>query len=294
MKEEFLVADSWQEYELIDSGDGEKLEQFGDYVVCRPEPQALWNKTLTEQQWEERADAIFRATKSSADRGDWSVKSHMPDKWNIKYNYKNMRLDMKLSLTYFKHVGIFPEQAANWNYIYDAVKSLKPKTKDVEVLNLFAYTGGATLAARSAGAKVTHVDSVKQVVNWSKENMANSKLDNVRWIIEDVRKFVKREINRGSKYQGIILDPPAFGRGADGELWKLEDDILIFLKDCEKLLDKNGFVVFNLYSMGLSSLVARTLISQIFKVSDIAFGELYFEDEFEKRLPLGAYARFVR
>lgn len=294
MKEEFLIADSWEEYELIDSGDGEKLERFGEYVASRPEPQALWNKSLTEEQWEEKADAIFKPNANGTDKGEWSVKNHMPDKWNIKYNYKNMRLDMRLSLTQFKHVGLFPEQAANWNYIYDSVKSLKARHTDVEVLNLFAYTGGATLAARSAGAKVTHVDSVKQVINWSKENMANSRLDNVRWIIEDVRKFVKREITRGNKYQGIILDPPAFGRGADGELWKLEEDILAFLKDCSMLLDDKGFVVFNLYSMGLSSLVARTLISQIFKVQDIAFGELYFEDEFEKRLPLGAYARFTR
>lgn len=294
MKEEFLVADSWKEYELIDSGDGEKLERFGNWVVYRPEPQALWNKTLSEQQWQERADAMFKNVKASNDKGEWSVKPNMPDKWNIKYNYKDMHLNMKLSLTYFKHVGIFPEQAANWNYIYDSVKVLQKTCNEVNVLNLFAYTGGATLAAKSAGAKVTHVDAVKQIVGWAKENMEMSQLDNVRWIVEDVRKFVKREIKRGSKYQGIILDPPAFGRGADGELWKLEDDILNFLKDCEKLLDVKGFVVFNLYSMGLSSVVARTLIKSIFKAQDLAFGELFFEDKFEKQLPLGAYARFKR
>ena len=294
MKEEFLIADSWKDYELIDSGDGEKLERFGDWVVYRPEPQALWNKSLSEEQWQQRADAMFKNVKSTTDKGEWSVKPDMPDKWTINYNYKEMNLKMKLSLTYFKHVGIFPEQAANWNYIYDSTKSLQKLCGEVNVLNLFAYTGGATLAARSAGAKVTHVDAVKQIVGWAKENMAISQLDNVRWIVEDVRKFVKREIKRGNKYQGIILDPPAFGRGADGELWKLEDDILEFLKDCEMLLDKKGFVVFNLYSMGLSSMVARTLIKTIFKANKIAFGELYFEDKFEKTLPLGAYARFNR
>ena len=294
MKEEFLIADSWEEYELIDSGNGEKLERFGDYVVYRPEPQALWDKSMTEEQWEDMADAMFKNAKSSNDKGDWSVKSGMPDKWNIKYNYKGMRLNMKLSLTYFKHVGIFPEQAANWNYIYDNVKALKKQKPEVNVLNLFAYTGGATFAANSAGAKVTHVDSVKQIVGWAKENMLNSKMTDIRWVIEDVRKFVKREIKRGNKYQGIILDPPAFGRGADGELWKLEDDILEFLKDCEKLLDKNAFIVFNLYSMGLSSIVARTMLKQIFGEDDIAFGELYFQDSYDKRLPLGTFARFCR
>lgn len=294
MKEEFLVANSWRDYELIDSGDGEKLERFGDFVVYRPEPQALWNKSMSEEQWQDRADAIFKNVKSSNDKGEWSVRSGMPDKWNVRYQYKDMKLNLKLSLTYFKHVGIFPEQAANWNYIYDNVKMSQKMYGETNVLNLFAYTGGATLAARSAGAKVTHVDAVKQIVGWAKENMVNSGLDNVRWIIEDVRKFVKREIKRGNKYQGIILDPPAFGRGADGELWKLEDDLLEFLTDCEKLMDRKGFIVFNLYSMGLSSLVAQTLIKQIFKVKDVAHGELYFEDKFEKKLPLGAYARFNR
>ena len=294
MKEEFLIADSWNEYELIDSGDGEKLERFGDYFVSRPEPQALWNKSMSNDQWEDMADAMFKNVNSTGDKGDWVAKPDMPDKWNIKYAYKGMKLDMRLGLTNFKHVGIFPEQAANWNYIYDNVKTLKKECPEVNVLNLFAYTGGATFAAKSAGAKVTHVDSVKQVVGWAKENMMNSRMSDIRWVIEDVRKFVKREIKRGTKYQGIILDPPAFGRGADGELWKLEDDILDFLKDCEKLLDKNAFIVFNLYSMGLSSIVARTMLKQIFKEDDISFGELYFQDSFEKRLPLGTFARFRR
>ncbi len=294
MREEFLVADSWKEYELIDSGNGEKLERFGDFVIFRPEPQALWDKSMSEREWINKSDAYFKNSRNSTDKGDWTKSEGMPEKWQIKYTYKEMRLNMKLSLTYFKHVGIFPEQAANWNYIYDSVKQMQKLCGEVNVLNLFAYTGGATLAARSAGAKVTHVDAVKQIVAWAKENMQNSGLDNVRWIVEDVRKFVKREIKRGNKYQGIILDPPAFGRGADGELWKLEDDILEFLKDCEKLLDHKGFVVFNLYSMGLSSLVAQTLISQIFKVRNIAHGELYFNDKAGKKLPLGAYARFTK
>lgn len=293
MEEKFLVADSWKEYELIDSGNCEKLERFGDYIVSRPEPQALWAKSLDDREWEQMADAVFNNSGSSVDRGDWSVKKNMPEKWNINYRYKDINLNMRLSLTYFKHVGIFPEQASNWNFIYDSVKSLQKSVEDVEVLNLFAYTGGATLAARSAGAKVTHVDAVKQVVNWSKDNMVASNLDNVRWIIEDARKFVKREIKRGKKYNGIILDPPAFGRGAEGELWKLEDDIFALLQDCNKLLDEKGFVVFNLYSMGLSSLVAQTLVSQIFDVKDVAHGELYFNDRFNKKLPLGAYARFL-
>ena len=207
------------DYELIDTGEGEKLERFANFVVRRPEPQAIWRKSLGEAAWL-KADASFLRDQRSEERGEWRMKPEMPSRWQMRFNYKGMHLTMRLALTSFKHVGIFPEQAANWEFIYDTIEELRGA--DIErpkVLNLFAYTGGATLAAKSAGADVTHVDSVKQVVTWSKENMEQSGLDGVRWIVEDAMKFVEREVRRGNRYNGIILDPPAYGRGANGEKW---------------------------------------------------------------------------
>ena len=280
------------DYALIDTGDGEKLERFGSYTLRRPEPQAIWRKSLTEQQWQAAADASFMRDSRSEERGEWRLKPNMPSRWIIKYDYKDMHLKMRLGLTSFKHVGIFPEQAANWNFIYDSCKEIK----DAKVLNLFAYTGGATLAARAAGADVTHIDSVKQVVTWSRENMESSSLAGVRWIVEDALKFVQREVRRGNRYNGIILDPPAYGRGANGEKWVLEENITQMLECCAELLEPtNSFLVLNLYSMGLSSTLARTAVRQCFGAPKIEeCGELYFEDKAEKQLPLGTYYRFKR
>lgn len=293
-----LLTPTFPDYELIDSGDFEKLERFGDYVTRRPEPQAIWHKSLDEQQWQKMADTSFLRTSSSKneERGEWHTKSHMPDRWQIKYSYKQMHLNMRLGLTSFKHVGIFPEQAANWNFIYDQITLQRQSGVQPKVLNLFAYTGGATLAARSAGADVTHVDSVKQVVTWSRENMENSHLEGVRWIVEDALKFVRREVRRGNKYDGIILDPPAYGRGANGEKWVLEENICEMLECCAELLDKDhGFLVLNLYSMGLSALLARTALRQTFgNTGSEEMGELYFTDRMGKELPLGTFCRFTR
>lgn len=286
-----LYSPTWEDYELIDSGNFEKLERFGSFVLARPEPQALWQKSLSDREWSDISDAYFRRDKKSEDRGEWQLKPKMREQWFVNYRYKEMKIKMRLGLTSFKHVGIFPEQAVNWNFIYDNVIKLNQKNDSVNVLNLFAYTGGATLAARSAGAQVTHVDSVKQVVTWSNENLEASGMESVRWIVEDARKFVKREVKREKKYHGIILDPPAYGRGADGERWILEEDIYDMLSDCKALLLDGGFVVLNLYSMGLSALLSRGLLNQIFKRDDIEFGELYFTDRYSKTLPLGVYAR---
>lgn len=286
-----LYSPTWEDYELIDSGNFEKLERFGSFVLARPEPQALWQKSLSDREWSDIADAYFRRDKKSEDRGEWQLKPKMREQWFVNYRYKEMKIKMRLGLTSFKHVGIFPEQAVNWNFIYDNVIKLRQQKDSVNVLNLFAYTGGATLAARSAGAQVTHVDSVKQVVTWSNENLEASGMESVRWIVEDARKFVKREVKREKKYHGIILDPPAYGRGADGEKWILEEDIYDMLSDCKALLLDGGFVVLNLYSMGLSALLSRGLLNQIFKRDDIEFGELYFTDRYSKTLPLGVYAR---
>lgn len=280
------------DYTLIDTGDGEKLERFGEYTLRRPEPQAIWRKTLSQEQWAKSADASFMRDNMSEERGKWNLKPKMPSRWHICYNYKDMHLKMRLGLTSFKHVGIFPEQAANWNFIYDCCKEIE----SAKVLNLFAYTGGATLAAKAAGADVTHIDSVKQVVTWSKENMEASGLNSVRWIVEDALKFVQREVRRGNRYNGIILDPPAYGRGANGEKWVLEENITQMLECCAELLEKqNAFLVLNLYSMGLSSTLARTAVRQCFGApKQEECGELYFEDNTGKQLPLGTYYRFKR
>lgn len=293
-----LLTPTFPDYELIDSGDFEKLERFGDYITRRPEPQALWHKTLSEEEWRKAADASFMRTSlsKSDERGEWHRKPQMPDRWIIQYDYKKMHLKMRLGLTSFKHVGIFPEQAANWNYIYDNVERIATTGVTPKVLNLFAYTGGATLAARAAGADVTHIDSVKQVVSWSRENMENSGLGGVRWIVEDAMKFVKREVRRGNIYDGIILDPPAYGRGANGEKWVLEENIVQMLECCAELLNKqHGFLVLNLYSMGLSATLARTALCQAFgEMGEQEMGELHFSDRAGKELPLGTFCRFRR
>ena len=284
------------DYELIDSGDFEKLERFGRYVVRRPEPQAIWRRSLTEQEWRRLADASFLRDGRSEERGEWRLRSGMPSRWTVDYAYEGMRLRMRLGLTSFKHEGLFPEQAANWNFIYDNCVRMRAEERTPKVLNLFAYTGGATLAARAAGADTTHVDSVKQVVTWARENMEQSGLEGVRWIVEDALKFVQREVRRGNRYNGIILDPPAYGRGANGEKWILEDNIGEMLECCARLLEPRGaFLVLNLYSMGLSATLASTAVRQAFGTPfEEQFGELCFDDRAGKRLPLGTYCRFVR
>lgn len=287
----------FDDYELIDSGDFEKLERFGRYVTRRPEPQAIWHKGLSEGEWQRMADASFLRDKRSDERGEWRVKEGLPSRWVINYNYQKMHLKMRLAFTSFKHVGIFPEQAENWNFIYDNVEQISARRgRNAKVLNLFAYTGGATLAARSAGADVTHVEAVKQVVTWSRENMELSGLDGVRWMVEDALKFVRREVRRGNRYDGIILDPPAYGRGPEGEKWVLEEQIGEMLKLCAELLEPtDAFLVLNLYSMGLSAMLARTAVRQAFgQPKREQAGELYFADRGGKELPLGTYYRFVR
>lgn len=292
-----ILSPEWEDYELVDCGGFEKLERFGRYVTVRPEPQAIWHKSLPEEEWERMASAVFRRDANSEERGRWLLGAGMPEQWRIDYRYRGMSLRMRLGLTSFKHVGVFPEQGENWNFIYDSVAELKARLgREPRVLNLFAYTGGATLAARAAGAEVTHVDSVKQVVTWARENMELSGLDGVRWIVEDALKFVQREVRRGNRYDGIILDPPAYGRGANGEKWILEDNIGEMLDCCARLLaPAHAFLVLNLYSMGLSSTLARTAVRQAFGAPrDEEWGELTFTDRGGKELPLGTYYRFVR
>lgn len=292
LKSELLCPTGWSDYELLDSGNFEKLERFGRYVIARPEPQAIWDRSMRAEEWDRLADARFRKDRRSDDRGEWILRSGMPEQWFVGYENGGLQLRMRLGLTSFKHVGIFPEQSENWNFIYRQVRDRFPRAK---VLNLFAYTGGASLAARAAGAEVTHVDSVKPVVSWARENMEASGLDGIRWIVDDALKFVRRELRRGHLYQGIILDPPAYGRGPDGEKWVLEEHLNEMLRTCGQLLDRNGFLVLNLYSMGLSALLARSAVRQLVgSCNDEQFGELYFTDSYGKSLPLGVYYRCVR
>ncbi len=296
---QLLRPQHWKDYELIDSGDYEKLERFGKYIIRRPEPQAVWRKSLPEKEWEDAADATFKKEKGKTsqdgnDKGVWVQKNGMPDQWFINYQYKEMKLRFRLGLTSFKHVGVFPEQSENWDFIYDTVRSLN--VSEPKVLNLFAYTGGASIAAKSAGADVTHVDSVKQVITWSRENMDASDLHDIRWIVEDALKFCRREVKRGKKYNGIILDPPAYGRGPDGEKWILEENIAEIMSLCSQLLEEsNSFLILNLYSMGFSAVIADNLIKDYFPdVKDRMYGELIVPEKSGKNLPLSIYIRFVR
>lgn len=284
-----ITPKNWQQYELIDCGNFEKLERFGDYILARPEPQAIWDKKLPKSEWDKLLHTHFSQTASH--KGVWKKAKQIPDNWTLDYVYKNNKLTFKLALTSFKHVGIFPEQAENWDFIIDNISNFK--TPQPKVLNLFAYTGGASLAAKAAGADVVHVDSVKQIVGWAKENMMLSRLNNIRWTVEDAAKFVKRELKRGRTYNGIILDPPAYGIGASGERWKLEESINDLLKDVAQLLDpKENFLVLNTYSLGFSALIIENLINSHFsKFKNREVGELYLDAKSGVKLPLGVFAR---
>ncbi|WP_353480820.1 class I SAM-dependent methyltransferase [Haliscomenobacter sp.] len=290
-----LPLPSFEDYALIDSGNFKKLERFGQFILSRPEPQAIWSPALSEAEWAKKAHATFNrktGAATTAEDGNWELKPGMPDQWYIRYDFEGMHLNFRLGLTSFKHVGIFPEQAENWNYLFHGLQ--KMSLDQPLVLNLFAYTGGASLAAKAAGADVVHVDSVKPVVSWARQNMEASQLDNIRWTVEDALKFVRKEAKRGRKYQGIILDPPAYGRGPEGEKWLLEKHLPELMELCGQILDPEHHVlILNLYSMGFSALIAENLAKQYFPFAkDIENGELYIPDQAGRKLPLGVFARF--
>lgn len=247
---------TWEDYELIDTSSGERLERWGDIILVRPDPQVIWNTSKLDKRWH-TPDAIYH--RSSSGGGKWEVISKAKDSWNI--SYKNLKFGIKMMN--FKHTGVFPEQAVNW----DLFKSIISKRKNnTNVLNLFAYTGGATLACAEAGANVCHVDAAKGMVSWARENAKISNLENkpIRWIVDDCEKFVLREIKRGHKYDGIIMDPPSYGRGPKGEIWKIEENLYDFVNLCENLLSENpAFFVINSYSTGLSPAVMECLLKQI-------------------------------
>lgn len=285
---QLLTPTRWKDYELLDSGQFEKLERFGKYITIRPEPQAVWDSALSREEWKKLAHIEFVPKSSSS--GDWvKHKRDTPDRWNISYALPGGKeIAFRLALTSFKHVGVFPEQAANWDYIYQSLQEMK--VEKPKFLNLFAYTGGASLAARAAGADVTHVDSIKQVVTWANENMQHSGLDNIRWMVDDALKFVKKEERRGNKYNGIVLDPPAFGHGPNGEKWKLEENINEMVKSVVQLLDpKKHFLILNAYSLGFSALILQNLFRDT--KSKLEIGELYLNAKHGGVLPLGVFGK---
>ena len=311
----------WKDYELLDSGCGEKLERFGQIITVRPEPKALWDRSMSEAEWRRLAHFSFKLASAQnggrdagkggknagsgaiEDRGTWERHKKADEQWYIRYGAdagsasvagaagaSGPQFRLRLGLTAFKHVGIFPEQAPNWEFIYSQVQRLRrtgpertantgPERNDVgggaaavleaapppKVLNLFAYTGGASLAAKAAGADVTHLDSIRQVVTWARGNMEASGMDGIRWIVEDAMKFVQREERRGNLYDGIILDPPAYGHGPNGEKWKLDDSLFGLLRSVSHILKpQNSFMVLNLYSNGYSAALGETLVRQAF------------------------------
>jgi 23S rRNA (cytosine1962-C5)-methyltransferase len=288
---QLLTPNNWPDYELIDCGDFEKLERFGEFITIRPEPQAVWARILPESEWKRMAHIRF--VQKTSNSGEWTKLRKMPDQWKIKYKLpNNEEITLRLGLTAFKHVGVFPEQAVNWDYIVDCIGQLK--TAKPKFLNLFAYTGGASLAACAAGAEVTHVDSIKQVVSWANENMQFSKLEDIRWVVEDAMKFVQREVRRENTYHGIILDPPAFGHGPKGEKWKLEENLAEMIQGVIQLLDKKEcFLILNAYSLGLSSLVIENLLKGI-GGKNLHIGELYLHSKSDVKLPLGVFGRFIK
>lgn len=296
----------WKDYELLDSGDGEKLERYGSYVLARPEPKALWKKSLSASEWERLAHTRFSpgagfGKAGKEDSGIWHRLKTMDEQWYIRYNspQAGLKLSLRLGLTSFKHIGVFPEQAANWEFIYRQTSALAASQNTrPRVLNLFAYTGAASLAARAAGAEVTHLDSVRQVVTWAKGNMESSRLDGIHWVVEDAMKFARREARRGNSYQGIILDPPAYGHGPDGEKWKLDECLYDMLCEVGRILaPMDSFMVLNLYSNGYSAALGETVVREAFKLKEnyeMSSGELALNDKFGKQLPLSIYVRLKR
>ena len=248
------IANNWNDYKILDMADGQKLEKWGDVILARPDPQIIWKEKTYPKKWK-NINATYHRSKTGG--GTWEYKKKMPNQWQIKYK----ELTFNIKPMGFKHTGLFPEQAVNWDWMMDKIKKAN---RDIKVLNLFAYTGGATVACAAAGASVCHVDSSKGMVTWAKENIASSGLAErpVRYIVDDVVKFVNREIRRGNKYDAIIMDPPSYGRGANGEVWQFEDNIYDLVELCTKVLsDKPLFFLINSYTTGISSKVLENILN---------------------------------
>ena len=280
------IADNWKDYEVIDTSGGEKLERWGDYLLVRPDPQVIWNTPKQNRGWKKMNGHYHRSKKGG---GEWEF-FDLPEQWSI--SYKNLTFHLKPFS--FKHTGLFPEQATNWDWFSDKIRNAG---RPVKVLNLFAYTGAATVSAAMAGASVCHVDAAKGMVAQAKENAALSGLADapIRYIVDDCRKFIEREIRRGNTYDGIIMDPPSYGRGPSGEVWKLEDCIDDFIKLTAKLLSENPlFVLVNSYTTGLSSSAIGYIMKQVFPEGELECGELMLPVKASGGfLPCGSSARYT-
>lgn len=255
------ISKNWNssEYKIIDTSGGDKLESWGGRLLVRPDPQIIWKTEHRSPLWN-KADGVYH--RSSKGGGEWEFRKKLPESWVISYG----ALRFVIRPTGFKHTGLFPEQAVNWDFMADKIRAAKEQGREVKVLNLFAYTGGATLACAEAGASVTHVDASKGMVSWARDNAAASGLSDkpIRWLVDDCEKFVKREIRRGSRYDGIVMDPPSYGRGPGGEVWKLEDCIYDLVKTCAQVLnDEPMFFLLNSYTTGLSPSVMAYILSEV-------------------------------
>ena len=287
------IANEWKDYKILDMANGQKLERWGDIVLSRPDPQIIWKDKSYPKKWNE-INAAYNRSKQGG--GAWKYNKKLPDNWQIKY--KNLTFNIKPMG--FKHTGLFPEQAVNWDWMIEKIKKAKSKRKaEIKVLNLFAYTGGATVACLSAGASVCHVDSSKGMTQWAKENVKSSGLEKsqVRYIVDDVVKFVNREIRRGNKYDAIIMDPPSYGRGTKGEIWQFEENIYDLVELCKNVLSENPlFFLINSYTTGISSKVLEDIldltVGKKYK-GEIESGEIGLPMENSKLvLPCGIYGRW--
>ncbi|OGH64702.1 MAG: hypothetical protein A2821_04610 [Candidatus Magasanikbacteria bacterium RIFCSPHIGHO2_01_FULL_41_23] len=291
-------------YALLDSGDNEKLERYGEFIFRRPDPQALWNKNLPEKEWA-KAHASFRR---DGKKGDWNLAKNLPARWKIEFGSSDLSgsgLQFWIRPTSFKHTGLFPEQLSNWKWMTEKINNNKSegqnlKSQDpIKVLNLFGYTGGATLACAQAGTEVCHVDGSKVAIQWARDNAAISGLSSkpIRWILDDARDFVKRELKRGRKYDGIILDPPAFGHGPHKELWQIGDHLVPLLKLCREVMTETPlFFLLNGYASGYSAIAYANNLQELFKNNGGMFekGELTIAEESGRLLPCGIFARWSK
>lgn len=285
------IAKNWSEYELLDMANGEKLERWGEKILIRPDPQIIWKTKQKPKLWE-KADAIYKRSKTGG--GNWEYKKRLEESWSIRY--KNLTFNIKPMG--FKHTGLFPEQAVNWDWMIDKIKKEK---REIKVLNLFAYTGGATVACLSAGASVCHVDSSKGMTIWAKENVVSSGLADkkIRYIVDDVVKFVNREIRRGNKYDAIIMDPPSYGRGANGEVWQFEENISDLVELCMQVLSDNPlFFLINSYTTGISAKVLENILN--LNMPKIYEGKVYSGEigipmkDSKLVLPCGIYGKWEK
>lgn len=278
------------DYELLDTGSGFRLEKWGEVILQRPDPQIIWEKTLPSSEWE-KAWAVF-ATSKDEEKGSWKIKKNIPNTWNVKFT----DVSFKLKLSPFKHTGLFAEQAANWNWV---LEKLKVKSEKLKVLNLFGYTGAATVVLAKAGTLVTHVDASKPSITWANENHKLNHLpkESVRWILDDAVKFVKRELKRGAEYDGIIMDPPAFGHSPTGKTWRFNQDLPGLLNDCVALLSKEAkFLLINAYATNSSALALKNLLQDTLKdrQGKIEFGELCLKHPHKKTGRLISTGIFTR